>query len=166
VRGGLIDPRGDDDEIPPDQLAEAVPTNDRFRTGGVNSVRGYNEDKIAPLRGTPEQPQSGGLVLLQANVELRIPLIGPFGIEVYLDAGNVWLRSKFMTWDDFVPSWSHEPLDENDVRYVIGIGPRVNLPIGPLRLDVTWGFRPIQDDPSIISTSRDPKVQFAIGPSF
>ena len=158
VRGGIIDPRGDDDAIVEDSLlSKAVPDDDRFKTGGVNSVRGYNENTIAPLRGI----QSGGLVLLQANVELRVPVIGPFGVEVYLDAGNVWLRHKYMSWRDFVPHWSQEPLGENEVRYVIGIGPRVNLPIGPLRLDMTWGFRPIGND-----QKRIPKVQFAIGPSF
>lgn len=152
VRGGAIHPRGQPASTPIDSLGSVVPLNDRFRSGGVNSVRGYGENKIAP---------SGGLAILQANVELRVPVLGPFGFEVYLDAGNVWVRSSYLKARDFTPRWSRQPLGDNDVRYVVGIGPRLNLPIGPLRVDVTWGFRPVTGD-----VGRRPKVQFAIGPSF
>ena len=57
---------------------------------------------------------------------------------------------------------SHEPLDPGDVRYVVGIGPRLELPVGPLRLDFTWGLRPGEGGPP----KGTPKMQFAIGPSF
>jgi outer membrane translocation and assembly module TamA len=47
--------------------------------------------------------------------------------------------------------------DPNSVRFVGGIGPRVDLPVGPLRFDISWRVRP---------TAWKPKFQFAIGPSF
>ena len=130
-----------------------VPLNDRFRTGGVNSIRGYGESTI---------PVEGGLTLLQANAELRIPLLGPFGVEVFVDAGNVWARPSYVKGRDFSPRWNDTPLSPNEVRYVFGIGPRINLPIGPLRLDVAWSLRPSPGE----THPHQPKAQFAIGPSF
>jgi outer membrane protein insertion porin family len=152
MRTGAIAPRRGAADLPIDSLGSVVPLNDRFRSGGVNSVRGYQENTIAP---------TGGLAILQANVELRVPLYRALGAEVYLDAGNVWAKPSYVKWSDFTPIWSQKPIGDNEVRYVIGIGPRLNLPIGPLRFDVSWGFRPIGTD-----VSRRAKFQFAIGPSY
>lgn len=152
VRAGAIAPRRGAADLPIDSLGSVVPLNDRFRSGGVNSVRGYQENTIAP---------TGGLAILQVNVELRAPLYRALGAEVYLDAGNVWAKPSYVKWNGFTPTWSQKPIGDNEVRYVIGIGPRLNLPIGPLRFDVSWGFRPIGTD-----VSRRAKFQFAIGPSY
>jgi outer membrane protein insertion porin family len=156
IRAGVIRPFGDKALVNPDStldsLVRRVPLADLFRTGGVNSIRGYNENSI---------PASGGLVVLEANLEVRIPLIGPFGLEVYADAGNVWRRPAHIKAGQFKPSISHEALDPSDVRYVVGIGPRFNLPVGPLRIDFTWSLRPSRDRAALV---REP--QFAIGPSF
>jgi outer membrane protein assembly factor BamA len=156
VRGGVIKPTGDgpsfslENEV--DEEVARVPLNDRFKTGGVNSIRWFGESKIAP---------DGGLALIQGNAELRIPLVGPFGVEVFVDAGNVWARPSYIKARDFAPRWNGIPLSPNDVRYVFGFGPRFNLPIGPLRLDVAWSLRPAPG-----AAQHVPKVQFAIGPSF
>ncbi|MEK7330116.1 MAG: BamA/TamA family outer membrane protein [Candidatus Eisenbacteria bacterium] len=156
VRAGAIDPTGHAPafsiETEVDSAVARVPLGDRFRTGGVNSVRGYSENSIPP---------SGGLALLQANAELRIPIAGPFGIELFVDAGNVWARPSYIKARDFAPKVSHDPLTPNEVRYVFGIGPRINLPIGPLRLDLTWSLRPSPGSSALVA-----KPQFAIGPSF
>ena len=156
LRAGVIDPTGNPPafslETGVDSVVASVPLGDRFRTGGVNSIRGYGENSI---------PLSGGLALLQANAELRIPLAGPFGVEVFVDAGNVWARPSYIKARDFTPRRSHDPLEPNDVRYVFGIGPRINLPIGPLRLDLTWSLRPSPGASALVA-----KPQFAIGPSF
>ena len=60
---------------------------------------------------------------------------------------------------------SADPLDGGDVRYMIGIGPRLDLPFGPLRVDFSWSFRPER-----LSNGRHQwrvaEPQFAIGPSF
>ncbi len=156
ARAGVIDPFGPRPKFSPDTLVDPevarVPLENRFRTGGVNSIRGHNENSIHP---------SGGLVVLQANLELRIttdwrvPFLGPLGLEVYLDAGNVWARPEYIRTEQLWTSASEA--DVNAVRYVAGLGPRVNLPIGPLRLDFTWRLRP---------SSSPPRLQFAIGPSF
>ncbi len=161
LRGGLIKPTGEgpafslENEV--DEEVTRVPPNDRFKTGGVNSIRGFGESKIAP---------DGGLALLQANAELRIPVIGPFGIEIFFDAGNVWARPSYIKGRHFRPGRSHVPLEATDVRYVFGIGPRVNLPIGPLRFDLTWSLRPFPDPDKGVTRWLIAEPQFAIGPSF
>ena len=62
-----------------------MPLEDRFRIGGVNSLRGYNENELPPY---------GGLAVIQGNVEARIPIVGPFGLEAFADFGNVWPRAS------------------------------------------------------------------------
>src|SRR5262249_16808949 len=107
-----------------DSVVAQVPLEDRFRIGGVNTIRGYSENSI---------PSTGGLAVIHANIEFRIPVIGPFGVEVYADAGNVWERPERIRIGQFRPEISHEALGKEHLRYVIGIGPRPNLPLGPLR---------------------------------
>ncbi len=161
IRAGTIKPTGSAPafsiEGPVDSTVARVPLNDRFRAGGVNSIRGFSENSIPP---------SGGLALLQANAELRIPIAGPFGIELFIDAGNVWARPSYIKARDFTPKVNHEPLQPNDVRYVVGIGPRINLPIGPVRFDITWSLRPFPDPNTGAARWLVAKPQFAIGPSF
>ncbi|HYM81307.1 MAG TPA: BamA/TamA family outer membrane protein, partial [Candidatus Limnocylindria bacterium] len=167
IRGGTIRPFGDPSRFSPEVSVDPdvarLPVQDRFRTGGVNSIRGFDENAIPP---------SGGLAIVQANLELRIPLAGPLGVEFYVDAGNVWTRPSYIRWHQFVPAIGREPLDPGDVRYVAGFGPRVKLPIGPLRVDFTWALRPaevVEGDGrkrSIGPRYGRPAIQFAVGPSF
>jgi outer membrane protein insertion porin family len=156
ARAGVIDPYGSMKIFTPDTTVDSrvglVPLEDRFRVGGVSSIRGYNENSI---------PTSGGLAMMEGSVEFRIPLLGPIGIEVYADGGNAWERPERIRLEQFRPFVSHEPLGKDDVRYVFGIGPRINLPIGPLRLDFTWSLRPTSTGAALVGIP-----QFAIGPSF
>jgi outer membrane protein insertion porin family len=156
IAAGLIGPFGTARPFSPDSLLDPdvarVPLEDRFRIGGVNSLRGYDENEVPP---------SGGLAMLQANAELRVPLKGPLGFEVFLDAGNVWTRPEYLKGGGLLPEVSDEPMSPNDVRWVAGLGPRLLLPFGALRLDFTWAARPDE-------RGRRPKgrAQFAIGPAF
>jgi outer membrane protein assembly complex protein YaeT len=157
VRAGAIDPFGRARPFTPevqelDPEVGRVPLEDRFRIGGVNSVRGYNENEI---------PRDGGLALLQGNLELRVPLVGPFGAEVFVDAGNVWSRPAYVAWGDLAPTVSARPYSSGSVRYVAGVGARLSLPFGPMRFDVSWSARP-----EASGRDRRPRAQFAIGPSF
>jgi outer membrane protein assembly complex protein YaeT len=164
IRTGVITPFGPQDNIvvgSDDPKVAGIPLPDRFRTGGVNSIRGYDENEI------PEPPASGGLAILQANIELRIPLarlpvLGNLGLETFVDFGNVWARPEYIRWDQFRPSISRTPYGDQDVRYVFGLGPRFELPIGPLRVDVSWSGRP---SAGTVRGYLEPRWQFAIGPS-
>lgn len=159
VRAGMMAPFGPDVRYTPeDSLVDSqvarVPLERRFRIGGVNSVRGFTESGLAP---------NGGLAMVQANAELRIPILGPVGLELFVDGGNVWPGASHIRLGDFAPYAGSKPVDTGDMRYVFGLGPRVVLPFGPLRLDFTWSPRPI--DPQTKAWFVH-ELQFAIGPAF
>lgn len=168
IRAGVITPFGSQDNIvvgSDDPKVAGIPLPDRFRTGGVNSIRGYRENEI------PDPPANGGLAILQASFEARIPLarlpvIGNFGLEAFLDAGNVWARPEYIRWSQFRPTISRTPYGAQDVRYVFGFGPRFELPIGPLRVDLSWNARPSYDGAgNPVRGFMERRIQFAIGPS-
>lgn len=156
ARGGTIRPFGHAPPFSPsegiDPNVASVPLEDRFRLGGVNSIRGFSENAIS---------LTGGLAMALANAELRVPLVGPFGLEFYLDAGNVWNHPAELTWNDLRVVTGDRPLTATEVRYVFGAGARLNLPFGPLRVDFTWSPRPDENGNWLVA-----KPQFAIGPAF
>ncbi|HET7225035.1 MAG TPA: BamA/TamA family outer membrane protein [Candidatus Eisenbacteria bacterium] len=170
VRMGLIKPFGEATVVNPvlpgvDPDVSRVPIEDVFRLGGVNSIRGFNENAIPtqnaiPIAGenTKAVQSSGGLVMLLANLELRVPVVGPFGLEAYVDAGNVWTRPGYVTLKDFSFASRSSAADPGGLRvhYVYGIGGRFNLPFGPLRLDYS----------DAVGESVPQRLQFAIGPAF
>lgn len=159
IRAGAAAPFGSavlftpEDATVPANVAR-VPLENRFRLGGVNSVRGFSENSLAP---------NGGLAMIQVNAELRVALLGPFGVEFYIDGGNVWEGAGDIHIKDFTPYAGNRTVSPGDMRYVYGFGPRLNLPFGPLRLDYTWSPRPV--DPVTQKRFRG-RYQFAIGPSF
>jgi len=154
--GGVMRPFGNvPDNFSPD-VADSevarVPRDARFFIGGVNSLRGYAENSL---------PASGGLAMLLFNAEWRIPVRGPLGVEVFVDAGNVWDRPEYMRLGDFIAPWNANHVNAGDLRYSYGAGGRLMLPFGPLRFDLAWS--PSPDFPR----GHIPFVyQFAIGPSF
>jgi len=109
-RAGVAQPLGD----------QVLLRQDRFQAGGPNSVRGFPNDELGPtdtLLGT----KIGGEGVVVLNQELRIPVWKRFGAVVFYDAGNVYLDVK-----DFNPL---------DLRHTLGLGVRVQLPVGLARVD-------------------------------
>jgi outer membrane protein insertion porin family len=103
-----------------------VPVEDRFFSGGSSSIRGWARGELGPQSdGVP----IGGSSLIEASMELRIPIWGILSGATFTDMGNVWQRAFHY--------------DLSDIRYSAGVGLRVATPIGPVRLDVA---RPIFDD--------------------
>jgi outer membrane protein assembly factor BamA len=140
-----------------DSVVARVPRERRYFIGGVNSLRGFNENSIL---------LDGGLAMLLLNVEARIPLRGPFGVEAYMDVGNVWSRAEFIQLSNFIPPWEAAHSDPRDIRYTAGVGARLLLPFGPLRMDLTWSRHPQFSGTRIRGKQFPFNVQFAIGPSF
>jgi len=159
--GGIMGPTGNpSNTFQPgtvDSVVARVPRERRYFIGGVNSLRGFNENSIL---------LDGGLAMLLLNVEARIPLRGPFGVEAYMDVGNVWSRAEFIQLSNFIPPWEATHSDPRDIRYTAGVGARLLLPFGPLRMDLTWSRHPEFSGTRIRGRQYPFNVQFAIGPSF
>ena len=93
---------------------------ERFYAGGSTTVRGYDERSLGPA------DTRRGDVMLVLNSELRFPIYKPVNGTFFFDAGNVW---------DRLPDISTIPL-----RIAIGIGLRMDTPLGPVRFDYAYPF--------------------------
>lgn len=148
--GGRIWPIGDG--IPP--------VEDRFRLGGTGSLRGFLRDGVGPHAradrtpadwpggigpliefGTRDDPDrwvpTGGDTVANGTLELIAPLgaLGVAGWEGYavtgfVDVGNVWFV------DPDVQLAGADDIELLPVRIGVGLGARVDTPVGPLQVDV------------------------------
>lgn len=156
LRGGFADAYGDSPE---------VPVENRFFTGGGNSVRGFRENSLGPVRPVSEGQSEvvGGQVLLLTNIELRFPLPyfsrWKFTGATFFDGGNAWEDFKAMRIKDFRLYANESEITETDVRYSVGLGIRYNTPVGPIRLDFAV---PIKKEPDVGSS----RFHFSLGQIF
>ncbi len=123
-----------------------VPLFDRFFIGGSRSIRGFHNRDVGPVTsettrlvsatGTstisyPQQPLGGDTMFYQ-NTELTFPIIDRVRGAVFNDVG-------FMDPDTFTYTriFKNNPYPgaTGEIAAAAGIGLRLNLPIGPLRLD-------------------------------
>lgn len=98
----------------------SLPVNKRVFSGGGSSVRGYDFQAVGPLDadGVP----IGGRSAVEAAIEARAKIFGPFQVAAFADAGAVYSES----FPDFV----------GDYLVGAGGGLRYLSSIGPVRLDV------------------------------
>src|SRR5437762_4526149 len=106
---------------------DQVPIYDRLYLGGSNNLRGFPFREVGPQddKGQP----IGGNSMARATVEFTFPIIEKARGAIFYDTGFV--NSE---------AWS---FGFNHIASDIGVGIRLDLPIGPLRLD--YGY-PIQRD--------------------
>jgi outer membrane protein assembly complex protein YaeT len=123
--------------------SKEVPLFERFFAGGTTSVRGYDRYRLGPLSAADDP--LGGRSVIEGGLELRQQFSETIGGAIFLDFGQVSLRSF-----DF-------PVD--DLRFAAGFGVRYATPVGPLRLDIGFPFRPPKGD-------RSWQIHFNIGQSF
>lgn len=69
----------------------------------------------------------GGTVLLEANAELRFPVVSALQGVAFVDVGQVWAGRPEVRLDD--------------LEFTPGFGVRYLSPIGPVRVDVAYRFR-------------------------
>ncbi|MCH2206668.1 MAG: outer membrane protein assembly factor BamA [Lentisphaerales bacterium] len=105
---------------------------DRFFVGGLGTIRGYEYRKVGPMDEDDEE--LGGNSLLIGSVELDVPLFKRVNGAIFFDAGNVWKGSY---------DW-----DPSDVNVTTGLGVRLDLPIGMLRLDYGIPIHNVNQDDS------------------
>lgn len=128
-----------------------VPIYERFFAGGAGTVRGYRERKVGPIDDNSDDPL-GGEALFVANIEYTYPLIDFLKVAVFYDIGNVWDKSS-----NFFKSES----DRKEFYSSIGLGLRVNTPIGPVSVDYGW---PLDLEPG--ETSKSGRFHFNVSRDF
>ncbi len=122
---------------------DEVPIYDRLYLGGANNLRGFKFRDVGPKDENGEP--IGGNALWRATVELTFPIVDKIRGAFFYDAGAVGPTS-----------WNFGSAVNSDV----GFGVRLDLPIGPVRLD--YGI-PVQSDQFNNSSG---KFQFNIGYQF
>jgi outer membrane protein insertion porin family len=112
--------------------------NRQWFLGGVDSLRGLNQDQLQPQDIANLQLQNpelrtgtvlqGGDFYYLVRAELRFPIFGSLQGAVFTDLGNHWADPAQIQ------------LDESFIRPTGGLGARFVTPVGPLAFDV--GFNP------------------------
>lgn len=100
---------------------EGVPQDFLFRTGGAQSVRGYDYQSLGVKEG---DATVGGRYLATASAEYVHWFQPQWGAAFFVDAGDA-----ADTRADF------------DLRVGYGIGARWRSPAGPLAIDLAWGHQ-------------------------
>jgi len=121
-----------------------VPIFDRYFLGGPNSLRGFGYRDVGPKDA--QNDAIGGNSFANATMEYTFPIVERIRGALFFDIGNVW-RDAY-------------DIGLGDLKSDIGLGVRLNLPIGPLRLD--YGY-PLQTDRT---TSKSGHIQFSMGYQF
>jgi outer membrane protein insertion porin family len=122
---------------------QPMPSFERFRAGGPNSLRGFSTNEVGPRDFLGDATGGEAVVILNQELRWRHPPTG-IGAVVFYDGGDV-----FETVGDLDLDW----------RHVLGVGLRYESPIGLLRFD--WGF-PL--DPR--EGERSNRIHFSLGQAF
>jgi len=143
----------------------------RFYAGGANSVRGFAQNRLGPRVLTADLPDllgyrmeagqvrppvcqptevaelacdaallddgyflprpQGGTRLFEATLEYRFAFGGRFQAALFTDVGQVWAEGQTVRL--------------SDIELSPGLGVRYFSPIGPIRVDVGYRFRGVED---------------------
>ncbi|MBA2436166.1 MAG: outer membrane protein assembly factor BamA [Chthoniobacterales bacterium] len=122
---------------------DRVPLFDRLFLGGANDLRGFNFRDVSPKDENGEA--IGGQSLARFTVEVTVPIITRVRGAIFYDTGFVNAGAFDYGFHDLVSD--------------VGVGLRLDLPIGPLKID--YGI-PIQKG----NNSGGGKIQFSVGYQF
>ncbi len=156
---------------------DGVPLFARFFLGGIFDLRGYRLRTVGPrLPLTTRLDENAPLIANGANLggnlsyfqnlEIEVPIIQQVGLRgvIFTDLGNAWnLEDKFC---QAVPAAQHEVTDPCfsaedllNVRSSWGFGLRWFSPLGPLRFEWGFPFKPLPYEESSV-------FEFTIGNFF
>ena len=97
---------------------------EKFYLGGTKSLRGWNSLQYPQKRSTDEIYLNGREIRILTSYELRFPIIGSLGAEVFIDGGQIWNSASEISLSDL--SWD------------AGAGLTYTSPLGPVRLDYAY----------------------------
>jgi outer membrane protein insertion porin family len=142
IRLGLAEPFG---------RSETIPISERFFTGGSTTLRGFGFEEAGPRGPDPNEAGQtkplGGNALAIFNAELRFPIWERLrlGGTLFYDTGNVFALLKDIELRKFT--------------HTVGIGLRINTPVGPVRID--FGML-VRREPLVPRT----RIHLSFGPPF
>jgi outer membrane protein insertion porin family len=124
-----------------------VPLFDRYFLGGLYTLRGFKYRDVGPVDENNEPV--GGSTYWFGSVEYSVPIIERVRFAMFYDIGMVYYQPY---------SFDLREPQEHFYNDNWGIGIRLNLPIGPLRLDYAF---PITDEE--YNESSGGRFQFGVG---
>ncbi len=150
----------------------SVPYNQRFTSGGSNSLRGWQSRELVPnfsfgeldfnsLSPTDvesiflDQATPGGLFHFEGTIETRNRIVGNIGTAIFVDYGNTWSNIKAFRYDEIAVS--------------AGLGFRYYTDFIPFRIDFAMK---VYDPKSPVPISKRVfwndlfQLHFAIGEAF
>lgn len=98
-----------------------LPFFEQFFVGGAESIRGYREDRFFGTR------------MLMGSIEVRKPIAQSIAGVVFADYGDAWGSATQFSVTQLPQSQTFQG------NFGVGVGMRVNTPIGHLRLDYGIG---------------------------
>lgn len=128
--------------LTPSGSGNGLPIDLRLFTGGPNSVRSFQKRELGPQSNGYA---TGGEASWHANAELIRTITGSVKGVLFVDTGSL--------------SRSYDEIGSAKVNVAAGLGLRLDLPIGPVRLE--YGYNLTQDPGEPIGT-----FHFAIGTAF
>ena len=127
----------------------------QFSVGGVQfgqALRGYQEFSITPSGYNPStdqnsaQPSSFGNAFMTVTGEIGIRVSHMFYLNAFTDAGNNWASAR--------------QINPTRLFRSAGVGVSTVTPLGPLGLDMAYGFDRVAIDPVTLRAKPDPRWQF------
>lgn len=137
-----------------DESSKYVPLYDRLFLGGSNDMRGFKyhevggRKSVSPKKSDGEYVPLGGRSLARATVEYTMPIVDKVRGAVFYDAGFVNEAAYDFSASDFNSDY--------------GLGLRLDLPIGPVRIDYAI---PSKTDPDFHNSGRG-RFNFNVGYQF
>jgi outer membrane protein insertion porin family len=103
-----------------------IPVFERFYLGGIENVRGYEQNKISP-KDSRTGERIGGKLMFFTNFETVYPISKSNGVWglVFFDAGNTWAANTEMDWSLYKS---------------VGAGLRWYSPMGLIRVEYGYGL--------------------------
>jgi outer membrane protein assembly factor BamA len=98
--------------------------------GGAKSLRGWNALQF-PEERKRDIHLNGNEIRFLTSYELRFPILGPLGAEIFIDGGQLWDSNSTISLSEL--SWD------------AGVGITYMSPLGPIRFDYAFQL----DNPKI-----------------